>query len=79
MTTEKAIDLPQDARSKSREELESLDRDFGVNTEVEGLDDDPILPHRKRMLFLACACILGKPSCQSELGHCCCRLTGTLK
>lgn len=64
MTQEKAIDLPENARVTSREELENLDRDFGVKAEVEGLDDDPILPHRKRMLFLACACILGNELCE---------------
>lgn len=78
MTQEKAIDLPENARVTSREELENLDRDFGVKAEVEGLDDDPILPHRKRMLFLACACILGEPCCRFVRSNFC-RLTWTVK
>uniref|UniRef100_A0A383VGU9 Major facilitator superfamily (MFS) profile domain-containing protein n=1 Tax=Tetradesmus obliquus TaxID=3088 RepID=A0A383VGU9_TETOB len=64
MARQKPEDTPQDARAKSKDEFESLDRDFGVKAEVEGLDDDPILPHRKRMLFLACACILGNELCE---------------
>lgn len=44
-----------------RESFTTLNKDFGVaNEDVPNLDDDPILPGRKRMLLLACLCILGK-------------------
>jgi hypothetical protein len=75
MEQQTTFESNEDARKKRKEELESLDRDFGVKAEVEGLDNDPIVPHRKRVLFLACACILGEARWRSEHGHCC-RLTG---
>jgi hypothetical protein len=43
---------------KKNEEKEAVEKDFGLVEPV--LDDDPIVPHRKRRLFIACACILGK-------------------
>ncbi|KAF6258979.1 hypothetical protein COO60DRAFT_1059427 [Scenedesmus sp. NREL 46B-D3] len=64
MEHEKTVEFAQDARKQRKDQLESLDRDFGVKAEVEGLDNDPIVPHRKRALFLACACILGNELCE---------------
>lgn len=48
-----SIEQDHSARSKA-----DLEKDFGLKEDL-ALDDDPILPHRKRKLFLACACILG--------------------
>lgn len=71
MEHEKSVEFAQDARKQRKDQLESLDRDFGVKAEVEGLDNDPIVPHRKRALFLACACILGEACWHHHLRHCC--------
>jgi hypothetical protein len=43
-----------------RESFHTINKDFGViNDDVPNLDNDPIQPGRKRILFLACLCILG--------------------
>lgn len=44
--------------ASSREELEE---NFGTK-DVDDLD--PVVPHRKRQLFIACACILGNELCE---------------
>lgn len=41
-----------------------LHKDFGIVETGDDLDDDPIVPGRKRMLFLASACILGNELCE---------------
>lgn len=40
---------------------EALEQEFGLK-EPHDLNQDPIQPGRKRLLFLACACILGTSS-----------------
>ena len=42
---------------KKNKDQEDAERDFGLVEPV--LDDEPIVPRRKRRLFIACACILG--------------------
>lgn len=53
-------------REGSKAHRDQLETDFGVK-DPQDLDDDPIQPHRKRILFLACACILGEPAKRSAL------------
>jgi len=47
---------------KKNKDQEDAERDFGLVEPV--LDDEPIVPHRKRRLFIACACILGNELCE---------------
>lgn len=43
-----------------RESFTTVNKDFGVgNEDVPDLTDEPMMPGRKRMLLLACLCILG--------------------
>ena len=44
--------------SVSKNEREALEADFGLAEPV--LEDAPVSPHRKRVLLIACACILGR-------------------
>ena len=47
--------------NRTTQSFNTVNKDFGVvNGGDPDLDDDPIAPHRKRTLFLACACILGE-------------------
>jgi hypothetical protein len=52
---------------KDKDERKALEQDFGLKE--PHTSDEPLAPHRKRMLFIACICILGKgrSSCQSSL------------
>lgn len=51
------------AHAGKRESFTTVNKDFGVgNDDVPNLDTDPILPGRRRVLFMACMCILGKLS-----------------
>lgn len=39
--------------------LKDVNEAFGVDSKAEADAEDPLPPHRKRTLLLACACILG--------------------
>jgi len=46
---------------QGRQSFASVNKDFGVEFDDDPqLDNDPILPHRKRLLAAACICILGE-------------------
>jgi hypothetical protein len=54
------VSYSKDANSRAQS-FNTLNKDFSVGADaVPNLDHDPILPGRRRMLLLACMCILGR-------------------
>lgn len=54
------VSYAKDADSRAQS-FNTVNKDFSVGADdVPNLDHDPILPGRRRMLLLACMCILGE-------------------
>lgn len=47
------------AHAGKRESFTAVNKDFGVGNEDLDLDTEPLLPGRRRVLLMACLCILG--------------------
>lgn len=56
----------KDAGSRAQS-FNTVNKDFSVGAEdVPNMDHDPIMPGRRRMLLLACMCILGKSRSRAQ-------------